>query len=56
MVDKEVALEALSALCNANVTKKQGSQVDCRAGFYGGAPQLFIKHFIPTVLDADETR
>ena len=50
-MDREVALEALSKFCNASVTsfQKQGSRGDSQL-------QLLIKGFIPTVLDADETR
>ncbi len=61
MIDRDVALEALSALCNSNVTSDQ--QTDPQAGSlrarYGGGAarqQLSIKNFIPTIFDADETR
>ncbi|KAM7397194.1 hypothetical protein PAMP_020186 [Pampus punctatissimus] len=55
-MDKDIAFEALSALCNASVTslQKRGLQ-SCDCGFDGGPTLMFIKHFIPTVLDADET-
>lgn len=48
MIEREVALEALSVLCNANVTSVQTA---------GGAAQqtLSINNFIPTVLHAEET-
>ncbi|CAK6977921.1 uncharacterized protein LOC128358581 [Scomber scombrus] len=58
-MDRDLALEALGALCNSSVTsiQKQGSQ-PCAfsVGFHGGAPhQMCVKDFICTVLDGDET-
>ncbi|XP_044048787.1 uncharacterized protein LOC122874668 [Siniperca chuatsi] len=57
MIDREVALEALCTLCNANVTSVQTQAVFPRAARGRGAPQqqLLIKNFITTILDADET-
>ncbi|XP_071783433.2 uncharacterized protein LOC139933267 [Centroberyx gerrardi] len=66
MIDREVALEALSVLFNANVTsvQKQSSQasfakddsVGHGAAGAAAAPQLLsVKQLIPTLLDADET-
>ena len=60
MIDKDVAIAALSALCNANVTSTQ--QLTAQYGYsragYGGAPgqqQLFVTHLVSTILDADQT-
>lgn len=54
MIDRDVALEALGTLCNASVASIQKTPAQTfRAA---GAPQqLFIKSFIHTVSDADET-
>ncbi|XP_041853333.1 uncharacterized protein LOC121647729 [Melanotaenia boesemani] len=56
MVDRNIALEALCTLCNANVTSVQKQSVQAQS-FRGTPPQqsLKIKNFISTVLDADET-
>uniref|UniRef100_UPI003AAF5BF9 uncharacterized protein n=1 Tax=Centroberyx gerrardi TaxID=166262 RepID=UPI003AAF5BF9 len=68
MIDREVALEALSVVFNASVTsvQKQSSQasfakddfsVRHQAAGAAAAPQLLsAKQLIPTLLDADETR
>lgn len=59
MFDRDVALEALSAVLNANVTSVQKQSLQASgAAFFGGAAQqqLLIKHLIPAQLDADETR
>lgn len=58
MADRDIALEALCTLCNGSVTSVQrqaSPAVVTRAA--GAAPpkQLFIKHFISAILDADET-
>ncbi|GAA6215370.1 uncharacterized protein LOC108893838 [Lates japonicus] len=59
MIHRDIAFEALGALCNANVTsvQRQASQpVPRAAGFKAASPeQLLIKQLICTVLDADET-
>ena len=58
MIDKEIALEALCTLCNANVTsvQRQGSQAAYQRSAQSAPPkQLLVKKFIPTVLDADDT-
>ena len=60
-MDREIALEALSALCDASVTsfQRQGDHAGgvCSPRSYGGAAQqqLFLRDFVYTVLDADET-
>ncbi|XP_045894475.1 uncharacterized protein LOC123962414 [Micropterus dolomieu] len=57
MIGRDVALEALGALLNANVTTHQNVQPAAypRSGYGGAAPQqLFIKNFITTILDADD--
>lgn len=60
MIDKDVALAGLSALCNANVTSIQKLRAQggaASAGTVGGPAhqQLFVNNFISSVLDADET-
>ncbi|GAA6215373.1 uncharacterized protein LOC108893838 [Lates japonicus] len=59
MVHRDIALEALGALCNANVTsvQRQASQPVLRAAGFQAASQeqLLIKKLVCTVLDADET-
>ncbi|XP_036961745.1 uncharacterized protein LOC119023741 isoform X1 [Acanthopagrus latus] len=60
MIDKDVALAGLSALCNANVTSIQKLRAQggaASAGTVGGPAhqQLFVSNFISSVLDADET-
>ena len=57
---RDVALEALGALLNSNVTsvQKQSSHVQRSEGVFSAAAShghLSIKQFIPTVLDAEET-
>ncbi|XP_053283666.1 uncharacterized protein LOC128444967 isoform X2 [Pleuronectes platessa] len=58
MVDRSIALEALGALCNGNVTsvQQQASQAfSPRANHQAGPRQnLSIKLLIPTVIDGDE--
>ncbi|XP_047453154.1 uncharacterized protein LOC125015381 [Mugil cephalus] len=61
-MDRDLALEALGALCNASVTsvQKQGSSdVSFGGVFRRGAGQqqqlLDIQHFIPTILEGEET-
>ncbi|KAM9770461.1 uncharacterized protein ACNS7B_010133 [Menidia menidia] len=58
MVDRSVALEALSALANAQVTsvQKQRSYAASPGVGHGGGAQLLIKNLISSILDADETR
>ncbi|XP_073328648.1 uncharacterized protein [Pagrus major] len=58
MIDKEIALEALCTLCNANVTsvQRQASPTAyLRSACLAPQKQLLIKQFIPTILDADDT-
>ncbi|XP_026222138.1 uncharacterized protein LOC113166290 [Anabas testudineus] len=60
MFDRELALEALSAVLNANVTSTQTqSHHVFTAASAAAAPQqqqqLSIKQFIPSLLDADES-
>ncbi|XP_071315052.1 uncharacterized protein [Trachinotus anak] len=59
MVDRDIALEALSALLNADVAsvRQQSSGATFRtASFPAAQPeQLLIKQLVFTVLDADET-
>ncbi|XP_018547772.1 uncharacterized protein LOC108893845 [Lates calcarifer] len=56
MIHRDIALEALSVICNANVTSVQKQRLQ-PFPHAAAAPQeqLLIKYFISTVLDADET-
>ncbi|XP_062246682.1 uncharacterized protein LOC133955713 [Platichthys flesus] len=58
MVDRSIALEALGALCNGNVTSVQQQASPAfspRANHHVGSRQnLSIKLLIPTVIDGDE--
>uniref|UniRef100_UPI003AABAB8F uncharacterized protein n=1 Tax=Centroberyx gerrardi TaxID=166262 RepID=UPI003AABAB8F len=61
-IDREVLLEALSVVCNANVTSVQKQKLEAgflKDGLSGGAaetfPLLTVNQLIPTLLDADQT-
>ncbi|KAM9770462.1 uncharacterized protein ACNS7B_010139 [Menidia menidia] len=61
MVDRSIALEALGALANAQVTSLQKQRLQAAfpgVGYGGGAhlQQLLINNLIYSILDADETR
>ncbi|XP_037624266.1 uncharacterized protein LOC119487457 isoform X2 [Sebastes umbrosus] len=53
MIDRDVLLEALCTVCNADVTVQ--SDVRLRSAGATQQPQLFSKNFIHAVLGADET-
>ncbi|KAM9352127.1 uncharacterized protein ABDE67_006985 [Symphorus nematophorus] len=59
MIGKDIALEALATLCNANVTsvQKQSSDGTPARFFRSGqqAQKLLAKQLISTILDADDT-
>ncbi|XP_070686093.1 uncharacterized protein [Pempheris klunzingeri] len=54
MMDRQVALEALCVLCNANVTSLQRAGGGATPRCSGGAATLSIKQLIPAILDGDQ--